>query len=317
MAAAKTPRKRPTGQSAAPAPSDAPKAARKLARGPLRPKKPPTGRVLRQTPDTVTLEEVMVNFQRSLARATRASLETARADMQVGMGQRALYVIDGIDVKLQVGVVMARGADGHIQAISVDFGADPAGPGQADLGFRIASRPIDPIATEQIVLADLDPLGLQRPSHRMRVTLIGHRLLSDDAVKPPRKVAPRRLESMARREPAAEANTTPAAPPRVLSPLPARTLYIYVVGTTTGRTELFEVDTNSVGQADVEIDALTNRITSGERGARFSELDLTRKDSEFFVWAACNPELAKDGITSSLTSNVLQFTVSREASQGT
>jgi hypothetical protein len=222
------------------------------------------------------------------------------------MGQRALYVIDGIGVTLQAGVVMARDADGCIQAVSVDLGADPGGPGQARLEFRVASRPIEPIASQQLVLADLDPLGLQRPSHKLRVTLIGMRLGSDAAVQAPYEPPAQALESV---EEAAPATPPPGA--RVLSPLPGRTLHLYVVGTTTGATEVFILVTNAVGQADVEIDALGNRVTSGERSAVFKQLDLTRKDSEFFVWAACKPELA-DGITANLTSNVLQYTVKRE-----
>lgn len=303
-----------SGQAGAAGGTEAP---RELTAGPELDKSVPSRRVLTHEQDSVTLEEVLVNFQRSLARVTRSSLETARADLQVGMGQRALYVIDGIDVKLQAGVVMARDAAGCIQAVSVDLGADPSGPGQAELKFRIASRPIDPIAAEQIVLADLDPLGLQRPSHRVRVTLIGQRLLSDDAVQAPEEPTPQELERLEDLE-SRNGTDTPAPqaePPRVLSPLPGRKVHLYVVGTTTGATEIFILTTNAVGQADVEIDALSNRVTSGELGGRFKTLDLNRKDSEFFVWAACNRDLA-DGITAKLTSNVLQFTVKRVPSGG-
>lgn len=296
---------RPAGATGAAA-TESTETPRALRAGPLRDKKAPTRRVLLHEQDTVTLEEVLVNFQRSLSRATRSSLETARADLQVGMGQRALYVIDGIGVTLQAGVVMARDVDGCIQAVSVDLGADPGGPGQAKLEFRVASRPIEPIAAEQIVLADLDPLGLQRPSHRLRVTLIGARLATEGAVQAPEEPEPQQLESLLE---------AAASPERVLSPLPGRTLHLYLVGTTTGATEVFILTTNAVGQVDVEIDALSNRLTSGELGAGFKRLDLTRKDSEFFVWAACKPALA-DGITANLTSNVLQYTVKREAAGG-
>ncbi|MBS0444405.1 MAG: hypothetical protein JSR59_00505 [Proteobacteria bacterium] len=298
-------------RAAAAAAAEAPRA---LKAGPQRDKTAPSRRLLTHEQGSVTLEEVLVNFQRSLARATRSSLETARADLQVGMGQRALFVIDSIDVTLKAGVVMARDAAGGVQAVSVDLDAAPSGPGQAELKFRIASRPIDPIATQQITLADLDPLGLQRPSHRVRVTLIGRRLVSDDAVQAPEQPAPQALERVVGLESVGDADTA-EPPPRVLSPLPGRKLHLYVVGTTTGATEIFILTTNAVGQADVEIDALSNRVTSGELGGRFKKLDLTRKDSEFFVWAACNQDLA-DGITDKLTSNVLQFTVKRESSGG-
>lgn len=296
-----------TAKKAAPR-SDAP---RQLRAGPPRDKKAPARHLLRSAPDTVTLEELMVNFQRSLARATRMSLETSRADLQVGMGQRALYVIDGIGVTLQAGVLMARDPDGRIQSVSVDLGAEPTSPGQAKLEFRVASRPIEPIAAEQIVLADLDPLGLQRPSHRLRVTLIGRRLATEDPVQAPKEPEAQELAGL--ESLAAPRSRAKPQPETVLSPLPARKLHLYVVGTTTGATEVFVLKTNAVGQVDVEIDAVGNRLRSGEGGAAFRELDLTRKDSEFFVWAACDPALA-DGVSAKLTSNVLPFTVKRETS---
>jgi hypothetical protein len=290
---------------------------RKLQPSPQRDKEAPAPRRLQHEQESVTLEEVLVNFQRSLARATRSSLETARADLQVGMGQRALYVIDGVEVKLQAGVVMARDTTGAIQAVSLDLGAPPEGPGQAELRFRIASRPIDPIAEEQIVLADLDPLGLQRPSHRLRVTLIGHRLAADDPVKAPEAPPPQGPQPMAGLEStrATDSATDPTQSPRIFSPLPGCELHLYLVGTTTGATEIFILKTNAVGQADIEIDARTNSITSGEMGGQFQSLDLTRKDSEFFAWATCDPKMA-DGITEKMTSNVLQFTVKRDSMKG-
>jgi hypothetical protein len=113
-----------------------------------------------------------------------------------------------------------------------------------------------------------------------------------------------------------EANVEPA-PPRapIWGPLPGRKLHLYVVGSDTGRTEAFSLTTNSIGQLDIEIDALANRITSGDLSATFAELDLTGRDDEFFAWAASSPGLAA-GIENNLTSNVLQFTVKRDAAKG-
>lgn len=279
---------------------------RALSRGRRRAKRTPAARTLRPSEGTVTLEEVLVGFQRSLARATRSSLETSRADWQVGLGQRALYVVDGIGVTLQAGVVMALDAAGHVQAVSLDLGAG-GGPGQATLEFRVSSRPIEAISGEQLVLADLDPLGQRRPRYTMRVTLIGALAPGEPAVQALREVPVRNLES----------NLVEPVPPRAPSwvPLPGRKLHLYVVGSDTGRAEAFSLSTNSIGQLDIEIDALANRITSGELSATFAELDLTGRDDEFFVWAACNPGLAP-GIEHNLTSNVLQFTVKREAAKG-
>lgn len=274
---------------------------RALARGRRRVKKTPAASRLRPSDASVTLEEVLVGFQRSLARATRSSLETARADWQVGLGQRALYVVDGIAVTLQAGVVMARDAGGHVQAVSLDLG-QTSGPGSAALEFRVGARPIEIIAGEQLALADLDPLGQRRPRHAMRVTLVGALAPGEPAVKPLREVTVRHLES---------ALAAPE-PPATLAPLPGRDFTLYVVGSDTGATEAFGLQTNSIGQIDIEIDALANRIISGELSAAFEQLDLNGRDDDFFVWAACTPEQA-DGITARLTSNVLQFTVLRDA----
>jgi hypothetical protein len=278
---------------------------RALSRGRRRAKRAPGARTLRPSEGSITLEEVLVGFQRSLARATRSSLETSRADWQVGLGQRALYVVDGIGVTLQAGVVMALDAAGQVQAVSLDLGAD-GGPGQATLEFRVSSRPIEVINGEQLVLADLDPLGLRRPRYAMRATLIGTLAPGEPAVQALREVPVRNLE----------ANVEPA-PPRapIWGPLPGRKLHLYVVGSDTGRTEAFSLTTNSIGQLDIEIDALANRITSGDLSATFAELDLTGRDDEFFAWAASSPGLAA-GIENNLTSNVLQFTVKRDAAKG-
>jgi len=279
---------------------------RALSRGRRRAKRPPAARTLRPSEGSVTLEEVLVGFQRSLARATRSSLETSRADWQVGLGQRALYVVDGIGVTLQAGVVMALDAGGQVQAVSLDLGAG-GGSGQATLEFRVSARPIEAISGEQLVLADLDPLGLRRPRYVMRITLIGALSPGEPAVQALREVPVRNLES----NPAGQAE--PRAPSWV--PLPGRKLHLYVVGSATGRTEAFSLSTNSIGQLDIEIDALANSITSGDLSATFAELDLTGRDDEFFVWAACNPALAP-GIEHNLTSNVLQFTIKRDTAKG-
>jgi hypothetical protein len=227
------------------------------------------------------------------------------------MGQRSLYVVDGLGITLQAGVVMCRDAAGHVQSVSLDLGRG-GGPAPATVEFRVAARPIELINGEQLVLADLDPLGQRRPRHSMRVTLIGELAPGEPAVKPLREVPVRRLESM--REKAAAPAPAPVPAP-TWAPLPGRKFILYVVGSDTGRTEAFQLSTNSIGQLDVEIDAISNRITSGALSAAFAELDLSGRDDEFFVWAACSSEL-EPGIKNNLTSNVLQFTVKRVDAKG-
>lgn len=282
-------------------------AARALARRKQPSKRAPGARLLRADPGPVTLEELLVGFQRSLARATRSSVETARADWQVGMGQRSLYVVDGIGVTLQGGLVMARDAQGRVQAVSVDLG-HTEGAGSAAIEFRVSARPIEAMNGENVVLADLDPLGLQRPTHRLRLTLIGALAPGEAAVKPLREPPVQPLKSMAPGGGAAA--VVVADKSRTYAPLPHRPVTLYVVGGDSAQAEAFALQTNAIGTLDVEIDSTRNRLLSGTRSATFTTLDLNTRDDDFFVWATCSPEQSP-GIEGRLTSNVLQFNVQR------
>lgn len=252
------------------------------ARGGRR-KAEPAARQLLPAEGTITLEELLIGFQRSLARATRSSLETARADPQVGLGQRSLYVVDGIGVSLPAGLVMSKDSGGAVQAVSLDLGA--AADRAATLEFRVQARPIEALEGEQLLLADLDPLGLQRPRHRMRLTLIGAQRADEAGLQPQR----------------AGGTEAPA-----WTPLPGQEITLYVIGGDTAASESFRLTTNAAGQVDVTIDALANRIESGDRSQGFERLDLVRRDDDFFVHA-----VVQGGGGQRLASNVLAFSVKR------
>lgn len=290
----------------------APAPARGLSGSRTRRKSAPAARTLLPSSSAVTLEEILVGFQKSLARATRSSFETARADYEVGLGQRALYVVDSIGVSLAAGVVAGRDAGGRVQAISLDLGeADPER--RSTLEFRVQARPIDAVDREQLVLADLDPLGLQRPRHAMRLTLIGLASERYPAVRSSAEIERAAAEASTALDvrPGARGGAArPAAGAWV--PLPHQPLTVFVVGGDTGQAETFAMHTNQVGQVDIEIDAAANRIASNGRGADFAALDLIGRDDDFFVYGAA--ELVGDeGVRHKLVSNVLQFSVKREA----
>ncbi|MBX3606621.1 MAG: hypothetical protein KF788_15185 [Piscinibacter sp.] len=286
--------------------------ARRLGAARERAKSMPAARALLPSSGSVTLEELLVGFQKSLARATRASFETARADYEVGLGQRSLYVIDGIGINLAAGVSAGRDAGGQVQAITLDLGeADPERASR--LEFRVQARPIDAIDGEQLVLADLDPLGLQRPRHALRLTLIG--LASEDQPAVRSSAEIERAAASASRAldaPAARGAVRAAARPGgAWVPLPHRPVVLFLVGAD-GEGETFALTTNQVGQVDVEIDAQANRIASLGRQAALGKLDLAARDDEFFVYASA--ELAgAGGEPHRLVSNVLQFAVKRSA----
>lgn len=252
----------------------------------------PAQRMLQPAAEPLTLEEVLVGFQRSLARATRASLEAARADWEVGFGQRSLYVIDGVGVRLQAGLQVARDPSGTVQAMLVDL-AQSSNPDASTIDFRVQARPIEAIAEEQLVLADMDALGLKRPRHPMRLTLIGRRG-GDGWVKSPSKALP--AESREQQLP--------------LVPLPNVEVTLHVLGSDVAAVERFTLTTNPFGQVDVEIDTAGNRIVSGSREERLTRLDLSGQDDAFFVFATCDSSQCP-GLSARLTSNVLAYTVKR------
>lgn len=296
-----TQRKRPAGPG-----------ARSLAAARPRAKAAPGARALLPSAAAVTLEEVLVGFQKSLARATRASFETARADYEVGLGQRALYVVDGIGVNLAAGLSAGRDDAGRVQAISLDLGeTDPQRSSR--LEFRVQARPIEAIDGEQLVLADLDPLGLQRPRHVLRLTLIGLATEDQPAVRSSAEIE-RAAANASRALDAPTARAAVRGTPRAAGawvPLPHRPVVLFVVGPD-GEGETFALTTNQVGQVDVEIDAGANRLTSLGRSATLAKLDLAARDDEFFAYASATLT-GLEGVQRKLVSNVLQFAVKRDA----
>lgn len=309
--------------AAPPAPAEAPGASaasaprpRRLERGAGTRKAAPSARSFVPASGTVALEDVLVGFQRSLARATRSSLETSRADWQVGLGQRSLYIVDSIGVTLQAGVIAALDADGQVQSLSLDLG-QTEGAGASTLEFRVQARPIEAIAGEQLTLADTDPLGHARPRHRMRFTLIGRHDGGGAGVARPTRAAP--PEELARR--VRGARGTPEEGQSIDVPEPAPTwvplaqcdLEVHLVGGDSGKEEHFLLRTNLAGQADLEVDPAANVIEFGGKRASLKVLDLRQHDDDFFVFASCKPQSSASGLVSGhLTSNVVQFRVVRQ-----
>lgn len=295
-------------------PGDAEGRAKPLRAQRSRARAAPSNRMLDAAAGPMTLEEVLVGFQRSLARATRASLEAARADWEVGFGQRSLYVIDGVGVRLQAGIQAATDPSGVVQAVMLDLGQS-SNPEASTIEFRVQARPIEAIAEEQLVLADLDALGLKRPRHPMRLTLIGRSAGSGQVKSPSQDNPPR--------SPAGSKGALPAAgdnrpvdlireqPP--LIPLAHTEVTLHVMGMDADVVERFVLTTNPFGQIDVDIDASTNRIVSGHREEHLSRLDLAGHEDAFFVFATCDASRSP-GLSRALTSNVLEFSVRRAPS---
>jgi hypothetical protein len=266
-----------------------------------RKKNPPSGRGLVSDSPTITLEELLVGFQRSLSRATRSSIEAARADLQIGMGQRSLYVIDSIGVTVNPKLLAARDKHGSVQAIAVDLSSPSVSGEVATLQFQVQSRPIESINSEQLIAADLDPLGLKSPCYHLRITLIGDSAQNDSA-NAKAVAGAKGTDSPDTGKQARDTRTT--EPPVVLAPLRGKDVVLHIVGSDSLRQEKFTLTTNEIGQFDIVIDALNNRLSTGDHSETFQNLDLHGYDDDFFVYAFYRGDRP-------LVSNVQKFSVKR------
>lgn len=124
----------------------------------------------------VTLEEFLVACQKSLARSVRNAQQAGKASSGISQGTRPLYMIDALDIDMSVGLRLAQ-ADGksakpNLDLVELDF-AVPAEQ-RSRLRFRVETRAVEVLEGARLDLADLDPLGDDRPRARLRVRLLDH-----------------------------------------------------------------------------------------------------------------------------------------------
>jgi hypothetical protein len=269
-------------------------------------------RVIRPVLDRgVPLEDVLVALEKSLARATRHSVETSRAEVGFGLGERALYAIDALNIQLKVGCSAARGPDGTLSHVLVDFGGRPPET-QSLVEFRIQARPLEALKGSQLILADMDALGHARPQYRLRGTLL---------LEPPQPPIVRAAMAVpGEGEPGAPQPEPPAAamPPlevveapagRKLHPQADLEVEVRIVGGDTHKVDSFKATTNAVGQFEFTIDARDNRVEHANRRGTLLNVDLKQKDDDFFVFAIYAPEGDSD---QAVVSNIIHLDVKRE-----
>lgn len=262
----------------------------KLTRRSVKSRGVPSAREITAADSTaVTLEDMLVAFQKSLARAARASFETSRSSVGFGLGEQSLYVVDTLDISLNAGCAAGIGADGKLSHVLLDFGRTPDQGGTARFDFRVQARPLEALAGAQIILADLDPLGHARPEYRLRGTL----LLQNEPAQARELVPSERVKEALRK----------------LVPQADRTVDIHVVGGDTKKIDVVRVETNAVGQFDFAIDAERNRFSVGDRSGPLSNVKLAMEDDDFFLFAA----FESDALPEPLVSNIMRFDVKRRA----
>ena len=239
-------------------------------KGPIAP------RVLRETEQPVTLEEMLTAFQKSLGRANRSSLEASRGESEFLLGIRALYVIEGLNVTLRVGVRAGSLEGSKDKRVIVNF--DAPEKERSEIQFRVQSRPLEATRANELLLADGDPLGNERPRFQLIATLIGFPPTGEADPKP----------------------DTSAPPPR---PLKDRAVHFRIVGGNSGTIDSVALRTNELGQANLTVDAAHNRVESSGFRGNLKNVDLIHENEDFFVFVTSHDPL--------LESNVLHFHIDR------
>ena len=119
----------------------------------------------------VPLELFLTACQKSLARSVRTAQQSGKADNEFALGQRPIYMIDGIDMDVSAGVQLATPREqAGGECVLLDFQA-PADT-RSRIRFRVQSTPVELLKGAKLELANLDPLGTSSPVARMRVWLV-------------------------------------------------------------------------------------------------------------------------------------------------
>lgn len=122
----------------------------------------------------VPLELFLTACQKSLARSVRTAQQSGKADNEFALGQRPIYMIDGIDMDISAGVLVSTPREeAGGERVLLDFQAPP--DTRSRIRFRVQSTPVELLKGTKLELANLDPLGASAPVARMRVWLVDAR----------------------------------------------------------------------------------------------------------------------------------------------
>lgn len=134
-------------------------------------------RVVTQVERPVTLEEVLVSFQKSLARASQAAEQASRADPGFALGKAQLYTVSGLKISLNVGLQpaaaqpLSNNNSKDADRVVLDFNeSDPNKLSTID--FEVKADPLELVSATRLMIADGDPLGEQKPNVVIRLTAL-------------------------------------------------------------------------------------------------------------------------------------------------
>ena len=98
----------------------------------------------------VLLEDVLIAFQKSLARVSDQTVAVSKEDPEILLGQRSLYSINSLAIELSAGLEMLPARRGDPDKIAVSF----SGPSEtrSKISFQVAAKPLEPEINRQIIL---------------------------------------------------------------------------------------------------------------------------------------------------------------------
>ena len=124
--------------------------------------------------NSVPLEEVLIAFKKSLARATLATERASKYDVQFLLGNRTLYNVGGLHLNLNVGMEIENQEGNHNDRILLDFSQDLHPEKRSNLQFQVDATPVEPIKGPKVVLARRNKVGAQEQGNEFKVWVVGN-----------------------------------------------------------------------------------------------------------------------------------------------
>lgn len=127
------------------------------------------------------LDDVLIAFQKSLARVRQKTTEVSKYETEYTKGNRALYMVDSVDVELAVGFEVDTLSEGNPDFVKVNF--SPVNEvNKSVLRFSVAPLPLDKPEEIMIILVkspyDTDEYKLSVISKDQRVRKVVLKFIS-------------------------------------------------------------------------------------------------------------------------------------------
>jgi|GEM_PF-6383093 len=109
------------------------------------------------TQNLPTLEQVLLAFQKSMARVSQATNNASKYDPNFLTGKRSLFAVEALDIEMSAGLILGSvTTDPGDDKIHVDFEASKEA--RSSIKFRIEAKPLEQISGNRLMLSRLDPL---------------------------------------------------------------------------------------------------------------------------------------------------------------